>query len=223
MDKIDLRSIANYIIIICFFVVPLVVWMKHFHPFVSMKDFVFFASVVVSFSILIISFILEGKIKFSRKRISLLVYAFLLYNLISLVLFKYTDLHYFLILVSYIMLFYIVSQSFNYRFRNIVLNGLIIVAILSSIYAFFQFIGKDIPQFLNYFGTRIEGGTRAFSFFGNPNLLGGFCIFILPIIAVFIIKTLKEKKYNYLILYIPAFILSLATLSMLLLSETCIM
>jgi len=71
---------------------------------------------------------------------------------------------------------------------------LFIVSLVSSIYGLFQYIGIDFGSFVNYFGSRLSQGTRLFTIFGNPNLLGGFNVFILPLITAFFIKAIKDKN-----------------------------
>jgi O-antigen ligase len=55
---------------------------------------------------------------------------------------------------------------------------------------------------------------RTFTFFGNPNILGGFGVFMLPLIAGFIIDSFNKgnKKSAYVLLGI--FLLNLISLAM---------
>jgi len=213
----DLKKLINYFLILTFFLVPLTIWLKHFKPFVSMKDFVFVGLMFISLALLVISFILEGRFGIKKSRIHIAVIIYYLYNVISYLIFPYTDGHYLLILTSLVILFFVVSYVVDIGFRNKIANTLFIVALISSVYGFFQFLGVDYGLFVNYFGSRLEHGSRLFTIFGNPNLLGGFSVFILPLIAAFFIKSVQDKK-NKRALYLGiVFVLSFITL---LLSQT---
>lgn len=208
----DVKKLINYFLILTFFLVPLTIWLKHFKPFVSMKDFVFISLMFISLALLIISFILEGKFGIKKSRIHIAVITYYLYNLISYLIFPYTDGHYFLILTSLVILFFVVSYVVDVEFRNRIVNTLFVVALISSVYGVFQFLGIDYGLFVNYFGSRLEYGSRLFTIFGNPNLLGGFSVFILPLIAAFFIKSIQNKK-NKKALYLGiVFVLSFITL-----------
>lgn len=187
------------ILAVCFLLVPTVVWMRHFHPFVAMKEFLLASCSFLSFGLLATFYVLEGAIVIRKTRLTLAVTLYALYNLLSWLVFPYTDFKDVFFFSSLILLFFTVSPIIDTRSRNRIIHALIIVALISSIYGCFQFFGIDFYRASwSYFGTVEIGdlqGTRIFSLFGHPNLLGGFYVCVLPIIVTFLIKSLREKTY----------------------------
>jgi len=100
------------------------------------------------------------------------------------------------------MLFFVVSYVTDMNYRNIILHTIFIVALFSAIYGISQFMGIDYGPFKDYFGTRLELGTRIFTIFGNPNLQGGFGVFVIPLIAAFFMKHFKDSKKRLLSIYL---------------------
>lgn len=204
-----------------FLLVPTVIWMRHFHPFVAMKEFILAALSLLSFGLLAILSILEGAIVVRTTRLTLAVTLYYVYTVISVLVFPYTDVTYFFVYSCLMLLFFTVSSVSDTRSRNRMLHTLIIVSLIASIYGCFQFFGIDFYRASrNYFGTVEVGvleGMRIFSLFGHPNLLGGFCVCLLPIIVTFWIQSIREKA-RCLSVYLG--IVGLLTLLALLMSRT---
>lgn len=192
------RSIYG-LLIACFCVVPIIFWMDHFSPFVTMKEFVFTVAVVVSSALWVVAAILKRTWPVRWDRLTLAVMSYYAYNLLSLLLFPYTDALHFFLFTWHIVLFLLVSNLFTIQVRNRLFYGLFIVALTSSIYGCLQFFGIDFSRsFWNYFGQVQIGdseGMRIFTFFGHPNLLGGFCVAVLPLLLIFLIRSGYQKRY----------------------------
>jgi O-antigen ligase len=195
MDNImDLRKIISYFLVASFFVVPLMIWLGNFKPFVAMKELIFGISIIFCFFLLISHFILEGKFSVPKSRLFLAVILYLVYIIISYFAFPYTDGYAVFLFSCHILLFIIIYYACDEHHRNAILYSLCAVALLSAIYGVFQFFGYDYQYFVNYFGSRTEIGIRTFTSFGNPNLLGGFCVFISPILAALCIDAYQKRK-----------------------------
>ncbi|MCB9358672.1 O-antigen ligase family protein [Candidatus Woesearchaeota archaeon] len=207
-----LKKIINYIVIATFFLVPLIIWLNHFKPFVSMKDFIFILGSFLSFGLLLIYLVFTGKFVIKKRRIFGVVLIYLVINLLSFLLSDYADGKVLLILSSLIVMFFVVAYSFDEQYRDKLVYGLFIVSFISSIYGFFQFFGVDYGLFVNYFGSRTEYGMRIFTLFGNPNILGGFCVFMLPVIVGYWIKNRGDLKRQ--IIFAILFILNFLSLLM---------
>ena len=189
-----MQKVITTILISCYFLVPLAFWLKHFHPFAGIKDFVFAASSIAAFCVLLASFVLDGKIKLKKNKGIIFVLLFYLYNLLSFTLQAYTDPNDFFLLSTLVMLALAASYAVDVKGRDKILHALIFASLISSVYSILQFFGIDFLGLVHYFGSRSEIGSRTFSFFGNPNLLGGFCVFILPIMLAFLLESLKTRK-----------------------------
>jgi len=189
-----MKKAVNFVVFITFLLVPLMIWFNHFKPFISSKDFLFTSLSFLSLALLTMHFILEGKIYIKRGLIYAAVFAYYILNLLSLLLFDYTDSGYFIMLTASVILFYVLSYATDAKSRDMIIHGLFAVSLISSIYGIFQFFGIDYSYFVGYFGTRLEVGTRIFTTFGNPNLQGAFGVFIIPLLCSFLIKYIQEKK-----------------------------
>lgn len=192
-----IHTVIHGILLLCFALAPTIFWMRHFHPFVAVKEFVLTVSVLLSVGLLLIAVIFHGTKVIRKTRLSVAVLVYFLYNLFSLLVFPYTDKTSFFLFICLILLFFVVSSVTDRQQQHRLLHVLIIVAFGTSLYAIFQFFSKDLYRVFHlYFGKINIGpieGSRPYSTFGHPNLLGGFCVFILPIIAVLLIRYFNQK------------------------------
>ena len=216
MNSIYFKKLINNILLLCFSLVPIVFWMQHFHPFVAMKELVFSASIFISFTLLLASFIIQGRFVIRKTRLSLAVILYYAYNLLCFLIFPYTDRKAFFLFTACILLFFIISSTTDEKARNRILQTLILVALVSSSCGILQFFGTfSIPGGENYFGRVAFGaqeGMRIFSTFGHPNLLGGFCVFIIPIILILGARSLQKKHMLRVAYFITTLILVCITL-----------
>ena len=210
----SLKEIIGYILMICFLLVPLTVWVRHFHPFVTMKVFVFTVLIILASALFVIDIILKGRFTIIRSRLLLAVAIYYAYYLILYLTHPLSDKLYFFVFTNLILLFFLISYVCDVKLRDRLIQVLILIALLSSIYSFFQFFGVDYGIFVNYFGSRTSLGMRTFTFFGNPNLLGGFSVFIIPLILVSLLKSLGNKTNRLSIYYAVVLVLSFIALLM---------
>lgn len=206
-----LKNLMNWLLAATFVLVPLVIWLKHYEPFVTMKNFVFLCMVITMFALLLIHYITTGQAPFRKQPLFAAVGSYFLFNLASFLYFEHTDKECFFLLSGHIMLFFTVGTITDEFHKRLMINILIGVSLLSSIYGVFQFFGVDYGMLADYFGSRFDKGTRLFTFFGNPNLLGGFCVLITPLIAAsFIDQIDKKPPLSWVLFFI--LVLNLATL-----------
>jgi tetratricopeptide (TPR) repeat protein len=158
-----------------------------------MKEFIFSSLVIICFALLSISFILDGKLNVRRTAIFLTAFVYFLYNLISLLAHPYTESEHFVILSYHMVLFFIVAHTSTTTSRNLLMYTLMFVSFLSSIYAFLQFLGLDYEPFTKHFASRLPVGTSGFAFFGNPNLLGGFSVIMIPLTIAYLLHSLHPR------------------------------
>ncbi|MFT4304271.1 MAG: O-antigen ligase family protein [Candidatus Woesearchaeota archaeon] len=198
-----------------FFIVPLIIWIGHFKPFVAMKNFIFIAGILIVTLLYFIDIILKGQFIVRKDRLFLAVIIYYLLNLSSFFLFPFTDGIYFSLLTCLVLMFYIIAYNFDEAVRDKIIYVLFAVSFISSIYGFFQYFGIDYEIFVNYFGSRSEAGMRTFTTFGNPNILGGFSVFIIPLLIGYLFSDIKNNKKTILFS-----LLLLLNISSLLMSQT---
>jgi O-antigen ligase/Tfp pilus assembly protein PilF len=190
-----LYNSINALPVLSFFLVPTVVWMGHFQPFETLKEFVFAGCILLSAGLLGLSWLLAGRWPPLPNRMTMAVLIYYGYNLLLFLVFPYTDSRDLLRFTCLIGLFVVISHATDHRWRDRLLHTLIFVAVLTSVYSCFQFIGHDFyAYFWRYFGSRTDFGMRTFATFGHPNLAGGFNVFILPIILAFLVQNLRQKR-----------------------------
>ena len=195
------KKVINYLIAFTFFLVPIIFWLGHYKPFDNIKDFIFISLIFIALGVYLISVFSQREFFLRKERIYWAVIAYYIYNLISFFIFPYTDSHYLILLTTLVILFFLASYNVDSFFREKIFYIIFAVSFLSSLYGFLQFSGNDIPLFLNRFNSRVEVGRRIFTFFGNPNILGGFNAFVIPLFLSFFIKALKEKNKNKIIVF----------------------
>ena len=187
------------ILLLCFFVVPLIVWPDHFQPFIALKQFIFAGAVLLCAGGLALSLIIAKAPAFERNRLMLAVGMYYAYNLGSCLLFPYTDRTAFFFFTCLLGVFLLVSMTADIRFRDRMLATLIVVAGITSIYGWFQFFGKDFLGAYQFYFEKITIGPfvggRIFTTFGHPNLVSGFCVGLLPIITVILLTNLRQRQY----------------------------
>lgn len=188
----------HFILILCFLFVPLIIWPSHLHLYEAIKEFMFTFFVLISVGLLVIFFIVNNTITTKRNRLTFAVIVYYVYNLISFMVLPYTDRDYFFLFSCLIALFFIISSITNNYRRDQILQALIIVAMLISVYSIFQFFGIDFVPFLEKQGGRLSFGRRVFATFGNPILLGGFCVCMLPIISAFTVNSIRKNQRVYM-------------------------
>lgn len=176
-----------------FFILPLAFWLGHYKPFVSLKDFLFFSIVIIAFALLLAQFIIQGKLPIRSQRIYLAVGAFFLYVTVSYLFHPYTDGHYLSLLFACFMLFFIVAYTVSLPWRDKIVVSLCVASIIMGLYSVVQFLGYDIGAFIGHFDTRLEFGSRTFATLGNPNLLGGFSVFMLPLLIAYALRAHATK------------------------------
>ena len=210
-----LGNSINYILMLCFLLVPTTIWINHFHPFIAMKEFLFVVSVFVSSGLFLGSMIFAKRVAIRKSRLSFAVGIYYGYNVFSFMVFPYTDQAYFFSFTCLILLFFIVSTVTDLHARNRIIQTLIVVAIITSVYGVFQFFNKDLYGFSYYFGTlefSVFKGARIFATFGHPNLLGGFFVFMLPLIGACFAANLRARKYYPAYYFGAVFLLAILTL-----------
>jgi putative inorganic carbon (HCO3(-)) transporter len=108
---------------------------------------------------------------------------------------KYERYEGFLTLVNWALLFFLAIQVFDQpkRVRSLQVT-MISAALLISLYGLMQYLGYD---FITW-GTEKFEATRSFSTLGNPVMLAGYLVLILPL-AIF--QFLEAKKRAQLIFY----------------------
>jgi len=142
---IILGNSINYILMLCFFLVPTFVWINHFHPFIAIKEFFFATSVAVSLGLFLGAMIFSNRILVRKSRLSLAIAIYYFYNLLSFILFPYTNQTDFLSFTYLILFAFIVSSVTHLRARNNIIYILIAVSMITSLYGCFQFFGKNFP------------------------------------------------------------------------------
>lgn len=190
-----LKNIISAIPGVCFLIVPVIVCKQHFHLFEAMKNFVFASLMIIGIACLLIEWILERRINIKHSSLTLSVLIYSGYQFISCIVFPYSDWCSFFYFGCCIILFLLMSSGISVRARNRILQVLILVALLSSLYGGLQFFRLDpYNLFGDYFGSKTRLGIRIFTTFGHPNLLGGFYVFTLPVTLAFFFKTRQKKK-----------------------------
>jgi len=222
-----IKKLLRFVLLFSFFIVPLIVWFSHFKPFVAMKDFVFIASMLIAF-VLLVGLVMFEKISFPKGRIYIAVLVYYAYILISHLIRPYTDGHYVLLITGLVIMFFSMHYAFDSKNSMWLFKILVSVSAVTSVYALLQFLSIDFAGLVDYFGSRVDFGSRVFSTFGNPNLQGGYGVFIIPILSALLIQALLAKKstsdnegFNWHVvrIWVYAVLLVLAVLS-LIMSQT---
>lgn len=190
------NTIINHLLIVCFILMLLVIWKTHYRHFETMKECIFAFSILISVGLLAISATIYGHPVFRKNRLTVAVLLYCTYNVLSFLIFPYTDPKYFFLFTCLIAEFFVISAVTDLRYRDEILYVVIITALFISIYGCFQFFGIDFPGFsAKEFSHRtIAGAGRALSTLRNPNDMGGFCVFMLPISAAFTLQSRLEKR-----------------------------
>ncbi len=194
-----MEDCINYILMLCFFLVPMDVCTNHFHLFITLKEFFFATFVSISLGIFLGTMILYTRLTLRKSRLSLAIAIYYFYNLLSYLAFPYTDQAAFISFTYLILLAFIVSSVTHLQARNNIIYTLTAVAAMTSLYGSFQFFGKDFSwSFPDYFAPVQIGeleGHRIFTTFGHPNIVGGFSVFMIPLLLTFLLENLYAKKY----------------------------
>jgi len=195
----------------CFVVVPLAFVPWHFHAFEAGKWFAFIACMLLAAGCFAFSSCFHLSLPIPRSRLSLAVAVYGGYFVISFLYFPFTDTKYFLQTLCAIALFFLVSLTINLRERDYLLLTLIAAASVAALIGALQFFGITFIQgFHLYFGDVSFGlfkGMRVFGTLGHPNLLGGYCASLLPILAMFIFSSWKDLRKLQLSAYLIAMLL----------------
>ena len=209
-----LKNVINIILLLMALIIPLAINIKHFKPFINIKNSIFLVTVSIMSILLILSFLFSGKLKLYMTKLNLFVLLYFVWNVISYFIFPYTEKLYFNMLVCAILLFFIIQYTFNDKWREYLFYIFGLIGVIMGIYGIMQFFGIDFSFFINYFGSRFEVGSRIFTTLGNPNLQGGFSVFLLPVLLALFIKKLKGKNLLLKIFSGLAFIFNLLLLLM---------
>lgn len=189
-----IRESINSVLLLGFFLIPLIVWPNHFHLFEAMKVFVFLTVILLCGGVLLSSMLLYQKWLIPYRRLGCLVLGYWVYQVINWWIFPYTDTKYLVLLSGLIALFFIISAVTTPTHRNRLLHVIILAALISSIHGCLQYFGVGpFSRFGDYFGSKTGGGVRIFTTFGHPNLLGGFYVFVLPLLLAFFLHSFQAK------------------------------
>lgn len=171
--------------------VILYIEIKHFQPFVNTKNAIFIVLSSLFGIILFLKIMCKGEFKFSYNIINLFAVSYLIWNIISYFIFQYTSKIYLILTICYIFIFFIIQYFFQSKDILKIFYTFSGINIIMGFYGIMQFLGRDFAFFVNYFGSRFEIGTRVFTTLGNPNLQGGYSVFMLPITVAFVIYTYR--------------------------------
>lgn len=200
------NNIVAYLLILMSIAVVLLIQIEHFKPFVNIKNALF----IVSVSILVVFssffFLFKGKLSINKSIINIFVLVYLVWNILSYFIFDYTSKLYLILTICYVLLFFLVQLFYTEKTKKYFVYSICLTSILMGVYGIMQFLGKDIPFFINYFGSRFQIGTRVFTTLGNPNLQGGLSVLFLPILIALVIYSFRRKNLFLRIFSIIGFI-----------------
>lgn len=191
-----LQKTVRILLLCCLFTVPLLVSRLFFRPFETPKDALFVCLMAFcAAGMLLASFFSPQTPLFRKSRLTLAVCCYCGYTFLNAAIFPYTDRVYLLNLSSCFLLFFVVSSISDEPFRMRLLRTLGLVALLLAIYGTSQFFGVEfLNPYGNYFNSQLPFGTRIFVTLGNPNLVGGFYVLLLPLIAACGLRAFQEGR-----------------------------
>lgn len=218
----SLKSGVHFILAGCFALVPLVVWMRLYEPFSPIKGLVFVCGVGLGAMLTASVCLLSETCSLARTRLTLAVTLYYSCHLLLFFLLPYTDRNAFLLLSCQTLLFFLFSTIMDRRGRDLILHALMIAAVISAIYGVAQFFGFDLLHFSQGFVSRVSFGERIYITFGNPVLVGSFCVVLLPLAGAFLLRGLRRSSAPQRWAAPPWFWVGVVTLTlaMLLMSQT---
>lgn len=162
----------------------------------------------------IAKFLLENQIEIKKTKLDYTVLAFLSLIVVSCVFSvhpltsvfgKYRRYEGLLTLLNYGLLFFLAAQFFRTPAQvKLIMRSMTIAAGVVSVYGLLQYFGLD---FLHW-ALPFESG-RSFSTFGNPVLLGGYLVIVLPISLGMLFSSSNPRERT---LYSISFVFILACL-----------
>lgn len=175
---------------------PLLVSRLFFRPFETPKDALFVCSMALcAAGILLASCCSPQTALFRKSRLTLAVCCYAAYCFLNAAIFPYVDRVYLLNLIGSFLLFFVVSAIADDRLEMRVMQALGCVALLLAIYGASQFFGVAfLNPYGNYFGSQLPFGTRIFVTLGNPNLVGGLYVLLLPMLAACGLHAFQERR-----------------------------
>jgi putative inorganic carbon (HCO3(-)) transporter len=190
-----IKNGIRFILFFSFSLIILAVWPKHLHPYNSIKDAVFIVSTSLCILSLLVRASKSGFIIMSDSRLFFAVMIYFIYILILFFIFPYTN-DYSLVLFSFqVSTFIIISNVGNEKFSLHMISTLSVVSLICSLYGIGQFLGYDFDFLpLGIDSTRLHVGTRIHTTLGNPNLVGGFSAFVLPLTISMAISYLRSQN-----------------------------
>jgi putative inorganic carbon (HCO3(-)) transporter len=157
-------------------------------------------------ALLISALILSDKNKITFRKFHLWYLGFLLVSLFSMILAQFSGLNGFLLLSGWYLfaqLLLSITATQGIGHKKTVMYSTIGFSIPVFIYGIYQvLIGVNTS---NWFSTFESGGTRAFGFFGNPNVFG----ILAAMLAVFAFAQFLDRKKWYLLALSGLFTLSM--------------
>lgn len=156
-------------------------------PFI-VKELIAQSLIILAFLVWSVS-ILEKKIIFKRPSLDVPMILFLAATLFSLknAVHKILVFHFFFSQLLFILLYYMIVNLREQNDEKLILKGITIASLFSSIYGVMQYWGLD---FINWSTT---WGGRPGSTFGNPNFAAGWWIMVFPL---FLERQISEKKFG---------------------------
>ncbi|GAK52766.1 O-antigen polymerase [Candidatus Moduliflexus flocculans] len=193
--KVLLHAVKGTLLF-CVFTLPLLVSRLFFRPFETPKDALFVCSMALCAAGMLLASLFSPQITLFRKsRLTLAVCCYVVYTILNATIFPYTDRIYWLNISGCFLLFFVVSAMSDDHFRTRLLQALGLVALLLAIYGTNQFFGVEfLNPYGSYFNSQLPFGTRIFVTLGNPNLVGGFYVLLLPIIAACWLRAFQERR-----------------------------
>ncbi len=191
-----LEKSVKSILLFYVFTLPFIVSRLFFRPFETPKNALFVCSMAYCASAMLAASLLSSKSQlFKRSRATAAVSCYAFYTLLNAALFSYTDSVYVFNVSSQFLLFFVASAIADERCRSRLLFLLGLAALLLAIYGASQFFGVALLNpYGNYFGSQFPFGTRIFVTLGNPNLVGGFYVLLLPLIAACWVNAVRERR-----------------------------
>ncbi len=184
-----------------------------YDQFDIIKVFVMRAFVLVGLGAWCFDFFLNGG-KLRRSKLDWLILVFLGWVLLTSIVSispataffgKYRRFEGFFSFVTYAAVFFLVTQVVDRPSRIRALARMLVISgFIVALYGVMQYVGLD-P--INWGSNLPFEASRAFSTFGNPDLLGGFLIFPL---AISIALALSEPRTGWRIFYWIAFLTTVA-------------
>lgn len=103
---------------------------------------------------------------------------------------------------AFILFFVLINQIKNKKELLLFLNFLLLGAFIVSLYGIYQYlVGIPLPDRWVDIAQNPAIRTRVYSFFGNPNVLAKYLVFLIPFCCALFFATKKvEAKLSYLML-----------------------